>query len=267
MITWIIETEIFSDGDARLVKAAKSQGDDVIHWKDDWLFSQKFPQLSNSKVVFHGSLGNAAQICQSTSWRPGAFCNTAAFYCSHWYPSARQWLLHKQWQLLPARDFVANPEPCFQAVGATDAIFVRPDSPLKPFSGRVLQRNQVSLKAIDHGFYYDDEALPILVAPIVEVGHEWRFVVVNRRVVAGSRYEADSRTEEHAIFEGTQWEYAQGVASEIEPPDRVYVMDVCEADGELKLLELNPFSGADLYACDRHSIVQAIKTLLNVTNQ
>ena len=26
-------------------------------------------------------------------------------------------------------------------------------------------------------------------------------------------------------------------------------MDVCEADGRLWLLELNPFSGADLYAC------------------
>ena len=47
----------------------------------------------------------------------------------------------------------------------------------------------------------------------------------------------------------------------------VYVMDVCEADGELKLLELNPFSGADLYACDRRSIVQKIKALLNVTKQ
>ncbi len=35
-------------------------------------------------------------------------------------------------------------------------VFVRPDSPLEPFSGRVLERGRISLQALDHGFYYDD---------------------------------------------------------------------------------------------------------------
>jgi len=35
-------------------------------------------------------------------------------------------------------------------------------------------------------------------------------------------------------------------------------MDVCEADGQLHLLELNPFSGADLYSCDRAAVVSAV---------
>jgi hypothetical protein len=35
-------------------------------------------------------------------------------------------------------------------------------------------------------------------------------------------------------------------------------MDVCEADGQLWLLELNPFSGADLYACNCQDIVAAV---------
>ena len=38
----------------------------------------------------------------------------------------------------------------------------------------------------------------------------------------------------------------------------VYVLDVCESDGRLRLLELNPFSGADLYACDAESVVSAV---------
>ena len=37
-------------------------------------------------------------------------------------------------------------------------------------------------------------------------------------------------------------------------------MDVCEADAGLRLLELNPFSGADFYARDCGAIVQAVYT-------
>jgi len=37
----------------------------------------------------------------------------------------------------------------------------------------------------------------------------------------------------------------------------VLVLDTCEGDHALFLLEINPFSGADLYACDRAAVVSA----------
>ena len=37
---------------------------------------------------------------------------------------------------------------------------------------------------------------------------------------------------------------AAEVARELDAPAEVYVLDVCEADGALHLLELNPFGGA-----------------------
>lgn len=51
---------------------------------------------------------------------------------------------------------------------------------------------------------------------------------------------------------------AARIAGELEAPEEVYVLDVCEPDGHLRLLELNPFSGADLYACDRREVVAAV---------
>ena len=45
-------------------------------------------------------------------------------------------------------------------------------------------------------------------------------------------------------------------------PEPVFVLDLCEHAGELRLLELNPFSGADLYDCDRARIVAAVGALL-----
>lgn len=258
MITWIIEPDIFNDNDARLVEAARSQGHEVIRWNDEWLMTHKFPKPSNSFIVFHGSLGNASQIRKLTTWKPGAFCSTEKFYCSAWYAECQTWLLHKKWTRTTVSEFVRDPDTIFSELAAADSVFVRPDSPLKPFSGRVLARNNISMKALDYGFYYDDENLPIVVTPLRVIDNEWRFVIVSQQVVAASAYIADGRDESQSVVPNTVWDYAQAIALRMSPPDDVYILDVCESGGSLHLLELNPFSGADLYACDRNAIVKAV---------
>lgn len=261
MITWIIEPGIFSDSDSRLIEAAKAQGHEIIRWDDDWLISRTFPHPANPFAVFHGSLGNAAQIGKITNWKPGAFCSTEKFYCSAWYPESQPWLLHKQWVNTTVSKFVSDPDPIFRELESTNSVFVRPDSPLKPFSGRVIERSNVSMKSLDYGYYYEDENLPIVVTPVRIIKKEWRFVVVTRQIVAGSAYIAEHRQESQSITSGKEWEYAQTVANHVNPPEDVYVVDVCASEGNYKLLELNPFSGADLYACDRTSIVKSISRL------
>ena len=54
------------------------------------------------------------------------------------------------------------------------------------------------------------------------------------------------------------WNFAQSVASSVPAPAVAYVLDVCESNGNLRLLELNPFGGADLYACNADAIVRAL---------
>jgi hypothetical protein len=102
--------------------------------------------------------------------------------------------LHEKWEVLPASQFVRDSDAVMDRLGAKDSVFVRPDSPLKPFSGRVLERGQVNLAALDHGFYYDDAEISVVIAPVQGVGREWRYVVAGGEVVAGSAYVADGRT-------------------------------------------------------------------------
>ena len=134
--------------------------------------------------MFHGSLGNAAAIAERLDWLPGSFCKTAAFYCSAWYNAARPWLLHQDWRILPAEQFAAHAPAICTELGCRDRVFVRPDSPLKPFAVDVLLNvDDVTLDWLDYGFYYDDATLPIVVAPVQSVGSEWRFVVVRSHVL------------------------------------------------------------------------------------
>lgn len=260
-VTWVLEAEVFSQSHTAMREAVLAEGHSVVRWRDDWLETGHWPLLADQSVVFHGSLGNAATITSRLPWRPGTFCNVNAFRCSSWYSRARRWLVHDNWQILPANQLVANSEAVFARLGASESVFVRPDSPLKPFSGRVLQRHGITLRAMDHGFYYDEETLPVVVAPTRKIGREWRYVVVRGLVVAGSAYEAATRAARPDTSDGSPWQFARAIAETLEAPEDTYVLDICETDGDLRLLELNPFSGADLYACDRGRVVAAVSAL------
>lgn len=195
IINWVLEREMFNDNHDRLAEAASAAGHKVISWDDIWWENGKWPNIGNQPTIFHGSLGNASRIVTDLSWNPGAFCNTPAFECRSWYDKAKQWLIHEKWFFSTVEELVDDPERCLARIGSPNSFFVRPNSPLKPFSGRVLQRNNLSLKALDYEFYYEDKSLPIVLTPVSDIGIEWRFVIADQNVVASSSYEATNRTE------------------------------------------------------------------------
>ncbi|MEM6334490.1 MAG: ATP-grasp domain-containing protein [Planctomycetota bacterium] len=254
---WLLERGVFDTGD-EFADAAARADHRVIQWDDDWLTNGRWPPHDGEKVAFRGSLGNAVFVHESTDWKPGSWCDAHAFHCSSWYPQVSDWLLHQAWRILPTDEFVANPDPILAELGVKDECFVRPDSPLKPFSGRVLARDAISLDALDHGFYFDEADIPIVVAPVREVDREWRFVVVDQKVVAGCAYEATSRSGTTEASTAKAKDLASSIASSLKAPADVYVLDICESDGLLFLLELNPFGGADLYRCDASEVIAAI---------
>jgi hypothetical protein len=258
---WLIEPGVFGpDYGARMTAAVEAAGAAVLRWDDAW-WTRGLPAIDDA-VIFHGSLGNAAAIvARCPGWKPGAYCAVEAFRCSTWYPRAERWLLQRRHVILPASALVANPRAALDRLGV-DEVFVRPDSPLKPFSGRVLPADGITLQALDHGFYYDDADLPVVVAPTQPVGPEWRFVVVDRQIVAGSAYVAAGRAARAAAVPESVRAYAAEIAAELAPPEPVYVLDVCDAADGLRLMELNPFSGADLYGCDLHAVVEAVGRLV-----
>lgn len=57
------------------------------------------------------------------------------------------------------------------------------------------------------------------------------------------------------------WTFAQKIACEKKQKDFAYIIDICQSEGDLFLLEMNPFSGADLYVCDAEKIINAIESI------
>ena len=260
-VTWVLEPDIFPETHVPIRNAIRDRGHRLVDWSDAWWSDGVPSRVPNSSVVFHGSLGNASRIANELHWNPGSFCPVEGFRCSSWYESARQWLVHRDWRICAANELVANARKIADIIGATDRLFVRPDSPLKPFSGRVVDVDSLTLAKLDHGFYYDDDTIPVVVAPIQAIGNEWRFVIANRTVITGSAYDPKTRKPVTAQLDSSAANFASMVAASIPEPATVYILDVCECNDQFRLLELNPFGGADLYACDATAIIDSVSAI------
>lgn len=261
-LTWVLESEVFPNTHGPLRAAILNAHQHIVEWSDAWRAGGAPERLSEGAVLFQGSLQNAHHAAHHMEWRPGAFCATEYFRCSAWYASAQQWLMHDSFVHSTVAEFVADPYGTTASLQHHGAVFARPDSPLKPFSGRVLKLDAVSMVSLDHGFYYDDPNLAIVLAPVRVVGTEWRFVIANKQVVTGSSYDPSTRSASSLPLRGEAFELASIIAQALEVPDAMYILDLCECDGVLKLLELNPFSGADLYASDMAAIVSAAQVIV-----
>jgi hypothetical protein len=246
-VTWVVESYLNAAVD-RVSAAARMQGHPVAPWDGD--DDRRLPS-SGARAVFLGSLQGCARF--AGRWTPGVFGPTPDFAVSHWTPKIPELVLNVDWRRMPAGEVSPTCVPW-------PRVFVRPDGAHKAFGGRVLDRDALSPGALDHGYYFDDLALPVILAPAALVGLEWRFVMVQGRVVAQSGYLADGRTPSPSTAPAAAIEVAERAAARAQLAP-VVVADVCQLGQAYKLVEFNPFSGADLYLCDASAVVRAVSAL------
>lgn len=246
-LTWVIEPDAFEHHDALLVAAAKAAGHRVMLWND----MMPVQGLGGQRVVFHGSLNVATRVTDM-GWRPGAWCNAAGFMFTEYAEKLRPWLLNGSYHVSTVREQLSS--------AALPRRFMRPNSALKQFAGIVVE-GAPSAMQLGFGFYHDDLDLSVIVAPVANVILEWRFIIVDRRVVSGGGYDANLRSM-WEVGKGEAWGFASAIAATFDAPDPVYALDVAATPSGLRVVEVNPFSSADLYKCDCEPIVSAIERLL-----
>ena len=78
-VTWVLEADVFRASHAAMRSAVMAARGDVILWRNEWFDDGKWPRLDDRAVIFQGSLGNADAVTKKLPWRPGSFCDTAAF--------------------------------------------------------------------------------------------------------------------------------------------------------------------------------------------
>jgi len=253
-VLWLVEVDVFPATAPRIIAALEEAGHPWTKYEDGIAKAALPP--ADACVLFWGSLGAAYGERVAARWTPGAIGDPDRFRCSVYHAHLGPLLANQDSVFTTVRALVDDPAVALKPLGNPEHVFVSPDSPLKPFSGRQLAVSSLTLEALDHGFYYEEENLPVVVSSAKSIGREWRFVLAESNVVAGCEYNVERRSRGHGAPEAART-LAEKVATAAWQPAPIYIVDIGGVDGSMKVMELNPFSGADLYECDAKTVVAA----------
>jgi len=192
-----------------------------------------------------------ARVAESRDWSPGVFTNDDFDY--------RSYMEHYG-------DYMMNNEAIICEFGNVkspwDRFFFRPCSDSKSFAGTIMMAGDVdawadSVKSIEQENYTTiDSKTPVVVAPLKEIYKEYRFFVVDGRVITGSMYKIGDKVVYKTELDESD-KFAQVIAN-IWSPDEAFVLDIALTPDGFKVLEVNCFNSAGYYAIDIQKLVDAV---------
>lgn len=182
------------------------------------------------------------------------------YYSSYW----GSFMLNQRNVITTFAELIRKVDFFYEILGEDDTIFVRPVSNDKVFTGKAVYREEFAkfVKYMGHNVEMTyDPHMPVVVAAPQNVVKEWRFAVINKKVVASTLYNVNGLHEEKEGCENeTAAAMAQYIAADEWQPDDVYVMDICQTKtGEVAMLEIGSLNSAGLYAMNLQPIVDGIE--------
>ncbi|AJD93071.1 hypothetical protein JMA_37530 (plasmid) [Jeotgalibacillus malaysiensis] len=139
-----------------------------------------------------------------------------------------------------------------------DAFFIRPTGNTKLFGGMVVTKEEFhewQERERHQESSYQGQFL--MISELKEIEAEYRFFVVDGRVITGSSYKVDGQLNTNVIPSDAVVSYAQRMVERFALAD-AFVIDVAETKQGLRVVEYNNLNTAGLYRCDEMTIVTAL---------
>lgn len=257
-IIWIVQKDVFNN-EARFVEALANtktryelfdKQDLTLHtiWKNDCSTGNDEITSNAINAFFYGSTHLIPQIDKKTKWL--YFCTLNNYTCHKYYPVFRKYILNKDYYLLPLNELAEIKSA--RAFGYK--VFIKPDRGFKSFNGMVVNLEDEWQEDINI------TSDLVLVSSPKEIKEEYRFVVCGTEIIDGCMYKPD----QCKIKNSSITDYAKNIAAlDVYNPDPMFTMDIALTDGGPKLLEINSFSCAELYACDLEKVITKANKVAN----
>ena len=264
-LTWLIERGVYKDYESELYAETRRQSIEC-HFVDYRPGKSPPNDIAGfnglgSDIVFIGSHPMTHQIQRHRNWNPGGWCNFDNLKCSTYYKHFGPFMLNSPFRTLTGVDALQRQADLFDEFGVDDEIFVRPNGVEKLFPGAVVHVDNFPQAISSTRF---DPATQIVVASPVEIEREWRAVIAGDSAIAVSQYRDSGAIAMMPGCPAIVNEFCQQVLSDVQwRPAPIFVMDVCESNDGLHVLELNSFSCSGLYRCDLATIVRVATRMAN----
>ncbi len=263
--TWVLETNVFSEACFdRMVSHFRDHGIPFetvriipfVHEVDG-----KTPQLSGP-VVCYGSIG-IQKLAAAQDWTPGVWFEERNFTSSA-YRHLGKLFLNETCVIMPISQVAV-----YLDWAKIHDVFIKPDGDLKQFAGQRIERDDFRewyQKMLSIG-YLDDNDFNVVIAPLKDIGAEYRAVVVDGKIVSASRVRPTTQAVELEDMPAGALAVLNA-AIEIYQPAPVFIADVGEvfpydlAAPEWKIIEYNNFNSAGFYECDVGAVIDAVNAFV-----
>ena len=262
---WLIEAGVYRDEIAPLLAEIRRQGMAVGVVPYAAIAKGAAPAVDgrmvppDACVIAYGTFPFARQVQLHYPWVPGAWCHPGNLDCGTYYAYFGRYLLNQHYAIMPGVEAIRQREWLYIILGENDEVFARPTGCGKLFVGRRVLREAFAGILSPTRF---DPATAVVIARPRPIWREWRLIVTGDRVVAGSQYAAGGGAPSRPCAPGEVTAFAEAMLAEVRwRPDPIFMLDVCESEGQLWLVELNSFSGSWMYQCDLSAVVTAAAEL------
>jgi hypothetical protein len=205
------------------------------------------------KKVAYGST-TMMRITIKDGWNPGCYYDEEKFNAKVWLREYGVNCLNNDAVICQLKDV---PEDM-------SAFFIRPCDDLKLFTGAVM--NKEDFLDWKNRIVNADSVMTVTgdtwvyFAELKLILREYRFFVVDGKIVTGSTYKIGTRvTYDLPVEQGAQ-DFAMCMIS-IWQPHRVFVIDIAETPAGYRVVEINCANSAGFYNCDMSKFVQAVNEL------
>lgn len=180
-------------------------------------------------------------------------------YASHW----GQYLLNDDYYILPYGEVIRRGFDELKPFPDSDAIFIRPVSNNKIFSGRLFYRDTFSeeIKKMGYSFEVDLPAeMLVCIASQKKIEKEWRFFIFDGKVGCSTQYGPPLLPDYlKGCSNPKALDLAIKVAADPFQPLPSYSLDIAELDdGRVKVVEIGAVNCSGFYGAD---IVEFIKDM------
>lgn len=255
---WLLEPEVFKGDLEPFIEQLEKLNIDHTICKFGVPYESYISDLKDKNVIFQGSLQFAKKIRELANWK-GLYCNLPKLDCAYYYPRIGKYLLNSNYVLLPFGELHQRYH-FFSLAFDTFTIFIRPTSMGKSFTGMVLNVDNWDSEIKKLNLRMNPEDLVLIAPATIFLTAEYRLIIVNNKVVAGSQYKKLTKNVRFSILPDEVVEYATGVLNNVKyNPDPAWVLDICEIGNKgYRVLEVGSFSCSGLYAADPVAIIKSI---------
>ena len=253
---WVIQENLYKEeAFLDLINAVEKYGAPYEIVKVVPFSHELIPDINpTGKIVVMGAT-TMIGIAKERNWHYGAFYNDN-FDHRAWAAAYGTELLNNDAEVCMFKDVNPSYSP----------FFIRPAADRKTFTGEVIDKANFDLwlkqtEGATDGYSTLRPETLVITAPPKAIHREWRFFVVNGKVITGSLYKLGSRVIHlPALHDEDAALYAQKMV-DVWQPDIAFVIDVALTDNDFKVIEINCLNSAGFYKSNVNLIVEALENL------